>query len=221
VRHLIHHDGRIPVTADPSVWPRWDPSWGEPVNQQHLIGAMLSYSSSLLHVLDKLNIRYVAAAAEDYCHLWNVVGSLLGIDPDVLPIDRAEMDRLEPIIRELNEKPSDAGKAMTDSLLRLVRSFFPIPGLNGFPVALMRLYISDPTADILGVPKAGWTRVFLGPMRDLCRKVSLHEAHDRGMRGLAGWVSRRVLTGFVHFERHGDRPTFTIPDHLGNVLKVK
>jgi hypothetical protein len=85
----------------------------------------------------------------------------------------------------------------------------------------MRLYISDPTADILGVPKANWTRVFLGPMRDMCRKVSLHEVHDRGMRGLAGWVSRRVLTGFVHFERHGDRPTFSIPDHLGNVLKVK
>ena len=44
VRHLIRTDPRVVRTSDPSVWPRWDEDWGEPINQEHLLGAMISYS---------------------------------------------------------------------------------------------------------------------------------------------------------------------------------
>ena len=64
VRHLIRNDPRVARTSDPSVWPRWDESWGEPINQEHLLGAMISYSSSLLHVLDRLRIDYDAQRGE-------------------------------------------------------------------------------------------------------------------------------------------------------------
>lgn len=218
VRHLIHHDGRIPRTADASVWPRWDPGWGEPINQQHMLGAMLSFSSSLLHVLDKLNLVYDHQGAEDYCHLWNVVGWLLGVDPSVLPMDRAEMDRLEPMIRELNERPSEQGRRMTAALLKLVKSFQPLPGLDGFPVALMRLYIGDATADLLGVPKPNWTRFLVGWWRDASRMMSMHQMRDKGVQRMVAWFSRKVLTGFVGYERHGDRPSFTIPSHLQQLV---
>jgi hypothetical protein len=219
VRHLIHHHGRIPRTSDASVWPRWDPAWGEPINQQHMLGAMLSFSSSLLHVLDKLNVVYDPQGAEDYCHLWNVVGWLLGVDPAFLPLDRASMDALEVQIRELNEFPSEQGAAMTAALLKLVRSFQPIPGFDGFPVALMRLYIGDATADLLGVPKPNWTRFLVGFWKDASRMMSVHQMRDKGVQRMVAWFSRRVLTGFVETERHGDRPSFTIPDHLGGMVR--
>lgn len=218
VRHLIHHHGRIPRVSDPSVWPRWDPAWGEPINQQHMLGAMLSFSSSLLHVLDKLNLAYDEQGAEDYCHLWNVVGWLLGVDPGVLPLDRAAMDALEVRIRELNEFPSEQGRAMTAALLKLVRGYQPIPGFDGFPVALMRLYIGDATADLLGVPKPNWTRHLVGFWREASRMMSLHQVRDKGVQRMVAWFSRRVLTGFVDHERHGDRPSFTIPEHLGGMV---
>ena len=58
VRNLVLTDPRIAHTSDETVWPRWDDGWGAPINQEHLLGAMISYSSSLLHVLDNLHVDY-------------------------------------------------------------------------------------------------------------------------------------------------------------------
>jgi hypothetical protein len=40
--------------------------------------------------------------------------------------------------------------------------------------------------------------------------------HDKVVRRVVGTVSRRTLSGFVDHERHGGRPSFTIPDHLAS-----
>jgi ER-bound oxygenase mpaB/B'/Rubber oxygenase, catalytic domain len=214
VRHLILSDPRIARTSDPSVWPRWDEAWGMPINQEHLVGAMISYSSCLLHVLERLHVEYDERGAADYCHLWNVVGWLLGIDPDLLPLDRAEMDELEVMIRDRNEKPSAAGTQMTAALLDLVRSFIRIAPLRGVAASTTRLFVGDPTADLLEVPPADWTGRLVGGMRGVSHHASWLVVHDAVLRRVVSRLSRRTLAGFVGHERHGDRPSFTIPDHL-------
>jgi hypothetical protein len=213
IRHLIEDDGRIPITSD-DIWPRWDPNWGTPINQEHLIGAMISYSSSLLKVLDKLDIDYDDGAAADYCHLWNVVGWLLGIEPGLLPMERDELDELEVLIRERNEKPSVAGTEMTEALIELVQSFVPFPLFRGFPVTIMRFFIGDETADLLGVPPADWTRHVAGQLRDVARKVSIASAENWLLRFAVRRMTKLALLGFVEHERKGDRPAFVIPDRL-------
>ena len=217
VRNLVLTDPRIEHTSDESVWPRWDDAWGAPINQEHLLGAMISYSSSLLHVLDRLHVDYDATGASDYCHLWNVVGWLLGIDPAVLPLERAEMDDLELLIRARNERWSQAGTDMTKALLELVRSFIRIPPLRGLAVSTTRLFIGDDTAKLLEVPPADWTGRLVGGMRTMSGRTSWLVAHDRVVRALASGFSRRVLTGFVTHERHGARPSFTVPEHLAQL----
>jgi hypothetical protein len=214
VRDLVMRDDRVPKTGDQSVWPRWDPEWGVPINQQHLVGAMLSYSSSLLPVLDSFGVDYDAQGAEDYCLLWNVVGWLLGIEPDLLPMDRAAMDAADPVIRKLNFGKTAAGTEMTKALIDLVRSLIGVRLLAGLPVAMMRRFIGDDTADLLGAPKANWTRYLVGAAHDMTKKVSAAALHDRALQRVLSWTSRRVLTGFVEYERHGQRPKFVIPEHL-------
>ncbi|RPI09398.1 MAG: alpha/beta fold hydrolase, partial [Actinobacteria bacterium] len=214
VRNLVLTDPRIAHTSDESVWPRWDDGWGAPINQEHLLGAMISYSSSLLHVLDNLHVEYDKEGASDYCHLWNVVGWLLGIDPAVLPLERAEMDDLELLIRKRNERPSQAGTDMTRALIELVQSFIRLPPLRGLAVSTTRLFVGDDTAKVLEVPPADWTRHLVGGMRTMSGRTSWLVAHDRVVRAMAARFSRRVLTGFVTHERHGARPSFTIPEHL-------
>jgi hypothetical protein len=216
VRHLIRADPRVVRTSDASVWPRWDESWGEPINQEHLLGALISYSSSLLHVLDRLQIDYDATAASDYCHLWNVVGWLLGIAPDLLPLERAEMDEIEQLIIKRNQRRSEAGTKMTGALIDLVGSFIVIKPLRGVAASTSRLFIGDETADLLDMPRADWTRHLVGSMRDLSSRSSWLVVHDKVVRRVVATVSRRTLSGFVDHERHGDRPSFTIPDHLAN-----
>jgi len=216
VRYLIEHDERIERTADPDVWPRWDPAWGTPVNQQHLLGAMLSYSSSLLEVLDVVGANYAERDAADYCLLWNVVGWLLGVDENVLPLERHEMEQLQTKIRRLNEGPSDAGRTMTEALLKLVQGYVKVPGFKGFPITLMRLFIGDRTANFLGVPQVDWTRHLVRT----ARHIGHHPGRNHRLtRKAVAWASLRVLRGFVHHERGDDRPSFNIPTHLD--LKVK
>jgi hypothetical protein len=216
IRHLILNDPRVVRTSDPSVWPRWDEAWGIPINQEHLLGAMISYSSCLLHVLERLHVDYDPEGAADYCHLWNVVGWLLGIGPDLLPLERSEMDELETLIRKRNERPSVAGAQMSVALLDLVRSFIPIAPLKGMAVSTTRLFIGDPTADLLEVPKADWTGRLVGGMRGVSERSSWLVVHDAVVRRLVSRLSRRTLAGFVDHERHGGRPSFTIPDHLSS-----
>ena len=215
VRQLIERHDNIPRTGDETVWPRWDPSWGTPINQQHMLGAMLSYSSSLLNVLDVLGAEYDEIGAADYCLLWNAVGWLLGIDETILPLERHEMDDLEVVIRQLNEGESDAGRTMTTALLELVKSYIKVPGFKGWPITLMRLFIGDTTADLLGVPKAGWTRVFTRAARGLGHGGG---RKNQALRRAVRWTSAHTLRGFVAHERGDDRPTFTIPTELS--LKV-
>jgi ER-bound oxygenase mpaB/B'/Rubber oxygenase, catalytic domain len=213
VRHLIEDDGRIPITSD-DVWPRWDPKWGTPINQEHLIGAMISYSSSLLQVLDKLGIDYDDEGAEDYCHLWNVVGWLLGIEPELLPLDRGQLDELEVLIRARNEAPSEAGTMMTGALIDLVKSFIILPPFRGLAVTIMRYFIGDTTADLLEVPPANWTRHVAGGLRDVARRVSIASAENWLLRFAVRRVSKLTLKGFVDHERVGGRPQFVIPERL-------
>lgn len=214
VRHLVEDDGRIPISSDESLWPRWDRRWGTPINQEHLLGAMISYSSSLIHVLDKLDIEYDEQGADDYCHLWNVVGWLLGIDPDLLPLDRDELDVLETLIRERNEKPSEAGKEMAEALIELVRSFIPFPPFRGMGVSVTRYFIGDDTADVIGLPPADWTRHVVSGIREVTRTISVAAAENWLLRASIHGLSKLTLRGFVDHEREGGRPKFVIPDRL-------
>jgi len=218
VRHLITSPhSRVPKTDDPSVWPRWDESWGVPINQEHMLGAMLSFSSSLLHALDSLNMEYDPDEAEAYCHLWNVVGWLLGVDATILPLERAEMDALEKVIRKRNEKPSEAGTKMTDSLLELVQSFIRFSIFKGAAVSTMRLFIGDDTADLLKAPPADWTRLMIGALTPDDGRISRFLSSGPIARLVTMLLSKRVLKGFVEYERDGDRPDFQIPRRLGSV----
>ena len=68
------------------------------------------------------------------------------------------------------------------------------------------------------MPRADWTRHLVGSMRDLSSRSSWLVVHDKVMRRVVATVSRRTLSGFVDHERQGDRPSFTIPDHLADAF---
>ena len=142
------------------------------------------------------------------------MGWLLGITPDLFPLERAEMDEIEQLISKRNEKTSEAGTKMTGALIDLVGSFIVITPLRGVAASTTRLFIGDETADLLDMPAADWTRHLVGSMRELSSRSSWLVVHDEVMRRVVATVSRRTLSGFVDHERHGERPSFTIPDHL-------
>jgi hypothetical protein len=217
---LVHAGVRQLIEGHPEA--DWDPAWGVPVNQEHLVGTMISFTIPVLRVLEKLHINYDRSAAEDYCHLWSVVAWVLGIDPELLPMDRTELERVEQLILARNVEPSEGGTRLTGALIETVRSFMtmpllkrPWPGSTGLPVAAMRMFIGEEIPDLLGVPKANWTRHVLRALRPPKRRVSLGLARIKLLRTVVRRVTRKLFKGFVYATRDGGRPAFNIPTELG------
>jgi hypothetical protein len=82
------------------------------------------------------------------------------------------------------------------------------------PAATIRFYVGDATADVLHVPKAGWTKNLFGPLAELSRRVYLEELHRRLLQGLSEKIGFGMLSLAVRAERYDDRPRFQVPTSL-------
>ncbi len=217
-RWLIDHDPHVVRGDDPSTPLHWDPAWGRPVNQEDLLETLLTFTEVVFDVFDRTRFRYTAAEADDYLHTWCVIGHLLGVREDLLPLDRADTRALLAAVHRRQVGPSTAGAEMTDALLGVART--PLPGpMKGLAASSVRFYVGDDVADLLDVPKADWTRhllegsVRLGGLLDRApRWMRLESASSR--------FGRLMLQGMVDTERGGHRAAFEIPSHLDDQWRV-
>jgi hypothetical protein len=209
VRWLIQHDARA----------SWQPEWGLPINQEDLLETLLTFTHIVFAVFDLTGVVYGESEADDYLHLWSYVGELLGIHPDLLPLDRSGARELMDQVRRRQFGPSAAGARLTEALLGEAQRLLP-GGLKGLPASTVRWYIGDATANLLRVPASDWTRVVFGPLARLTRLISAEKAHRRVLLGVSEWFGRGVLTLAVDAERGADRAAFEIPEELAGPLGV-
>ena len=52
---------------------------GKPLNQEDLLGILLTFSITVFEVLERFGICWTADEQEAYLHLWDVIGAYLGI----------------------------------------------------------------------------------------------------------------------------------------------
>ncbi len=221
VRWLILHDDRVATTAEESPdGLRWDPTSGLPINQEDLLETLLTFTQIVFEVFDRTGVRYTEEQAAAYLHTWCVVGHLLGMRPDLLPLDLDDASLLMAASRRRNHSRSAAGVEMTAALLEQASSVVP-RGLRGFPASAVRFYIGDSTADLLEVPPADWTLRLFKPLVRLTRLTTYAKAHGRLRHSLSSRFGRAMLTMSVKAERQGDRPSFQIPTSLAERWNVK
>ena len=134
-----------------TVWNATE--WGEPINQEDMAGTNLSFSYIILQGLKKMNIPFTDVEAENYLHLWNVIGYFLGVEEEFLPDTMKESFWLDKLIAERQFAPSEEGKILTKALLAVfeesVSSFY-----NKTAIAQMRFLLGDKIADMVDVPKS-------------------------------------------------------------------
>jgi hypothetical protein len=183
VRWLIQHDPRV----------QWDPAWGTPINQEDILETLLTFTEIVFEVFDRTGIVYTEDEANDYLHAWSVIGFHLGVRPDLLPLTRAQTSELMPIVRRRQFGPSEAGRMLTEALLDEAHRLTP-PGLRGLPATTLRFYVGDEAADILGVPRADWTRVLFAPLADVSRRLSLVRLHRRALTKLSDRIGFGMLS---------------------------
>jgi ER-bound oxygenase mpaB/B'/Rubber oxygenase, catalytic domain len=200
---------------------QWDtPRLGLPANQEDLLNTVLTFTEVVFEVFDRTGVGYTDEEAADHIHLWSFIGYLLGIQEDLLPLNRESTKALMAHLRSFHFQRSDAGEVLARALLDQGRDAMP-PGLKGLPATALRWYVGDEVADILSVPRPDWTSVMFGPLSALSARMSALDAHARVLRGLSAWLGRSMLEVAVAAGRGPDRARFAIPEELAAPLGVR
>jgi hypothetical protein len=207
VRHLILTDEREPWDVD---------DLGIPANQEDLLGTLWTFSLTTLDVLQRSGVDFTPAEAEAYLHAWEVVGHLVGVADDLLPIGLDDAQACFDAIRERQYAESTEGKELTAALIGLLRDMLPGRVLDGLPATAVRHYVGDPVADMLDVPRPGWSHRLFAAGRLLDAGEDGAGDHASGMRRLSAWLGKHLWQAFLAVENRGERARFEMPDHLAD-----
>ncbi|MDX1902963.1 MAG: oxygenase MpaB family protein [Thermonemataceae bacterium] len=145
---LLHAFARLLVGAQD--WNEQD--WGKPINQEDMAGTNLSFSYIVLKGMRKMNITYTHKEADSFLHLWNVIGSLMGVDEDLLPDTLQEAYWLDKMIAETEFEESEEGKILTKSLMQVYESQSPTKPVAFYFIAQMRFLLGERIANMLKIP---------------------------------------------------------------------
>jgi len=215
VRHFIQTDPSVPHTPHfPTPSHGWCDGWGVPLNQEDLLGGLLTFTVTVFEVLDKLGVDYDPVDLEGYLHRWCVIGHLMGVRPDLLPLDRATAEDAAGLIRFRQNDPSRDGRELTRALVEALQESVPVAAMRNTIPATVRWYIGADVANVLGVERTIWSRLLEGPVRHASRLAHLDERHDKVIRSLMGAIGGSAVRGFMNSNRGEGRPSFAIPTEL-------
>jgi squalene cyclase len=208
IRHLL-------LTRDT---PKWDSALlGQPINQEDLAGTLMTFSVVTLDALRLLQVPYSSEEAEAWLHAWKVVGHLLGVRDEVLPVDLIDAQELMEAIRDRQWRASDSGKALAAALVEMMQSYYPKGTIEGFPVALMRTLAGDHCANLLGLPPADWTRKALDMATQLAQFIPQADPRSPTAK-LFAFGTHFLMEGIIAVQREGKNAKFRIPDSLMNTV---
>jgi hypothetical protein len=210
VRHLIEHD------ADPKAW---EPAWGKPLNQQQLIGTLLTFTQVVFEVFERFGTPVPAAEAEAYVHTWSVVGHLLGVRSDLLPLDCDSAARLKDALKPRVCRASEAGQKMEDALLEVAQKVGP-RGLRSFPASMTQFAVGDEIAAMIGIEGRGWSYSVIEQLARIngwIYRLPFVGAHSV-------WLSRTLGLGILREAvglGRGPRPPYLLPESLARNWRLQ
>jgi len=209
VRHLLTHDPNN----------RWDPAFGMPVNQEDMLGTLMSFSFLVLDGLERLGVTLRATDAQAYFEAWMAVGQLMGVQKELIPATLAEGKALTALIHERQIAASPEGVALARALVEGYQGLLP-HFLHGVPASLIHFFLDrDPfsgqnVAAMLEIPPADWTHIVTTLVVDVDRFLGIHHVDGSIADKTMSYVSRHLIEGLLLVERGGRRAPFTIPDSL-------
>ncbi|MDQ2807735.1 MAG: DUF2236 domain-containing protein [Chloroflexota bacterium] len=209
---LMHAAVRWLLLHNPhKAWPVAE--LGVPICQEDLFGAFLLFSLEVIYGLKRLGIPVTDEEAADYYYVWRVVGVMLGIRPDILPLDVADADALYARFRNRHLGPSPEGIRLTHQLIGLYDDLIPGECLDGVMATLIRIMVGEELADWMQVPRSRWAWAAHG-------LIHLNQLLDRAddHRPLVGIALDKIewafLQGQFHILNGGRRITYEIPTDL-------
>jgi squalene cyclase len=194
---------------------RWEDAWGVPINQQHLAGTLMTFSSVVVDGLRGMGIAVDDAEADAWLHLWKVVGALLGLRPELLPRDLADERALFAVLRDRSWGASPEGAELAQATVKLMQQLFGGEGrLARLPAALVRHLAGDRCADLLGLPPEDRRESALADAVTWLDEAVAPAAHGDPFIVLAQKAAMVVMRALAAHARQGKQVSFRIPDTL-------
>ena len=132
---------------------KWDLSWGYPINQEDMLGTNLAFSYIVLKGLEKMGIAVDEQSQKSYYFIWQKIGVLLGILPELIPLNRADSFRLDAQISKRQFRSSKEGIALTASLTEMYGQWAPNEWTKELFMSQTRYLLGQKYADMLEIPE--------------------------------------------------------------------
>jgi hypothetical protein len=219
IRHSILNSGHVQATADETAALRWCHEWGCPINQEDLLGTLMTFTTVVFQALGRLGVPVDPADADAYLHTWNVIGCLLGIDPTALPIERADAERLTLLISQRQHRRSEAGIRLMTALMEEMELSMPW-GFRKLPRTLVRHLVSDEIADMLAVPRPAWWRPLLDEATLVTRIVARVPRGQALLRAPSRLVGRSMIRRYIDEGEHGKAPPYRVDPGVLAQLRI-
>ena len=157
---LVHAAIRQFIPAE-----KWTDDWGRPINQEDMSATLLTFCTTMIEGMQLTATPLQNHEAEAYMHHWKIVGYLLGIREDLLPLNAADgAAHLAMCIRR-QAAPSEAGRILTRALLDFVEDALPGHLADQVPTSLIYSLIGPEMAQMLGLnPPEGCLSRFIPNM---------------------------------------------------------
>lgn len=202
---LLHAVVRRTLLSSGSV----EPEWGMPVNQEDLLGTLLTFTTAVFEGLDRLGIPYTEQEAEDYLHTWCVIGEMLGIERKLLPADRHRGAALMDRIAARHHERSDAGDRLMAALLHHMETSMPL-ALRNLPVTLVHRLLRPEVAELLCVPPPAWWSPVLGALSRFGTVVGRLPGGARLVQAPGALVGRSMIRMYVDRTLAGEGAPFRL-----------
>ncbi len=134
--------------------PDWNEAeWGHPINQEDYASTLLQFSHVYLRGMAQLGAAATEEEERSVHHMYQWVGTVMGVDPRLLTATRDDERRLYSVITWRQLHPDEDGKRLTAALINTLGGrppfFLPADALG----ALSRHLVGDTLADGLGLPR--------------------------------------------------------------------
>jgi hypothetical protein len=195
----------------------WDAATlGEPINQEDKTGTLLSFSALILEGLEMIGVQLTPTEQEAYMHCWRVIGYTMGVDANMLPNNVADGKALGHAIITNQLAASEGGRVLTDALLKFTHDLAPLSVLSEASNHMMRYLITDPIADLLGVPPAPEKveEKISETTKKLMKDITGFEDHSLVYQLLARVFTKAILDGLLIFMNQEKRIQFYVPPAL-------
>jgi hypothetical protein len=164
---LVHAHVRASLTTSGD----WDcRAWGRPLNQLHTLGTLLLLSAAFTAGAQSLGTLFTRRERDDIHHLWRLIGWLMGLDPELLPVCETDAWHKLRLLVAAEFGPDDDSRRLADALLAshtvtgeghgklLARARVQVHSSIG------RLALGAVNADLLGLPRHRGTEAILAAM---------------------------------------------------------